>query len=498
MYAVEMNNITKSFGSSIANDNISISIESGEIHSILGENGAGKSTLMKILAGLYEADNGSISVFGKKENIPNTKVAHSLGIGMVHQHFMLIDNMSVLDNIILGQEYSNGILIDHKKNKEAVESIASSYGFEIDVNNKVYDLSVGMKQRVEIIKVLYRNSNIIIFDEPTAVLTSKESSKLLSIFRNMRDKGKTIIFITHRLEETKLVSDTATILRDGKKIARVNMQEVNEKEIIHYMVGREINLNIEKKQFRPKSVVLELENIKLSSRAEKNISFSIMSGEIFGIAGVLGNGQDILEETIMGIRKPLEGSIKILSENITSSSIKKRKCKGIAYIPSDRHKYGILSKTSILENYLLGHQYSKMFNKFFIINYKDLTEKVSKLIDDFNISIPSFLSPLSQLSGGNQQKMVLSREISIKNVKLIIASEPVRGLDIGAIDFIHKKLIKLRDEGYAILLISADLSEIMKLSDTIAVMCKDTLVDIRRANDFTVEEIGALQSGGKI
>jgi ABC-type uncharacterized transport system ATPase subunit len=492
-FAVEMRGITKRFPGLTANEHVDFIVNRGEVHSLLGENGAGKTTLMKVLFGLYKADEGRIFIDGKEADITNPRIAFELGLGMVHQHFMLVNNLSVLENVILGQERGR-FKLDLKKNYDAVLELSEKYKFDLNLGEKVENLSVGMKQRVEILKTLYRGADIIILDEPTAVLTPQESEQLMGILHDIRAQGKTIIFITHKLNETMQVADRITVLRNGKNVVTVNKTDTTPEELARFMVGRDVSFGVTRTKQRRGNVVMSLDNVRLLSQAQSTVSFDVHAGEILGIAGVEGNGQRELEEAIMGLVKVKEGSICLYDKNITHLSTKARKRLGVGYIPSDRHKRAMLADFSITENYMLGYQFSTQFAKKCLIRKQELERHSQKLIDKFNIKVSSIGQKLGSLSGGNQQKVILSREVS-QNPGLIIAAQPARGLDIGAIEYIHQLLIKMRDEGKAILLISAELTEVLDLSDRIGVLYKGELMELKEAECFTGEEIGLLMAG---
>lgn len=493
--AIEMKDITKKFPGVIANNKVNLSINSNEIHSLLGENGAGKSTLMNILFGLYEPDEGSIFIKGQALIIKNPKAALDLGIGMVHQHFMLVNRMTVLENIILGYEHCD-FLIDMKKNYEVIDELSKKYKFNLELNAKVEELSVGLKQRVEILKTLYRGADIIILDEPTAVLTPTEVDELFVILNELKKNGKTIIFITHKLNETMEIADRVTVLRDGKNIKTLLTNETNEEELARLMVGREINFNLKKEDYKPGNPLITLKDLKLLDKAKKPVNLEIHEGEILGIAGVEGNGQLELEEMLMGLRVVKNGSIYLDGTDITKLSTKKRKLLGLGYIPSDRHKRAMLGNFSVKENFLLGFHFHPPFYKKGMLQKKVLEKHSSDMIKEFDIKTPSAEQKIKFLSGGNQQKVILSREIS-QNPVFVLAAQPTRGLDIGAIEYIHSILLQLRNQGKAVLLISADLNEVMKISDRIAVIYEGEIKAIKPAEEYTYEEFGLLMAGGE-
>lgn len=493
MLAVEMRGITKRFPGLIANDNVNFLVEKGEIHSLLGENGAGKTTLMKVLFGLYKCEEGAVNINGKPSNISSPRDAYKLGIGMVHQHFMLVNNLTVLENIILGNEPGN-IVIDKKAARKAVQELSDKYNFDLNLDAKISDLPVGLKQRVEIMKTLYCGADIIILDEPTAVLTPIEVTQLLAILKDMKAKGKTIIFITHKLNETMEISDHVTILRGGKSVAYIETKNTSPKELASLMVGEDVNFEIIKKAKEPGENVLSIKNVRLLDNAESTINFDIKAGEIFGIAGVEGNGQQQIEELIIGIKKCNEGSIELNGKDITNLSVRERQKNGIGYIPSDRFKQGILPKFSLVENLLLGNQFSNKYTKYGIIDFNNLIKDTKSIMKSYDVRAVDEKQKIGSLSGGNQQKLVLGREVE-KNADLIIACQPVRGLDIGAIKYIHEILLELRQQGKAVLLISAELSDLFQLSDRIGVLYKGVLTAVKKSEDYTNESISLLMAG---
>jgi len=493
-FAIEMRNITKKFPGILANDSIDFMVESGEIHSLLGENGAGKTTLMNILFGLYRADEGSILINGKKVEIANPKQALQCGLGMIHQHFMLLNRMSVLENVILGHERGN-FTLDMKKSYQVINNLSQKYNFNLDLDEKIENLSVGFKQRVEILKTLYRGADIIILDEPTAVLTPQEVDKLFSTLNFLKKQGKTIIFITHKLGETMEISDRITVLRDGKKVETVEKEDTTQEKLAKLMVGRNINFKLDKQKYNPGQNLLSLKEVKVFDKKNKKVSFSVYGGEILGIAGVEGNGQLEIEEIIMGLRKVKIGKILLEKRDITNISTKERKRLRLGYIPSDRHRRAMLANFTIEENMILGYHFHPPFFKKGVIQKEEISRDSKKLIEQFDIKATDSKQIIKFLSGGNQQKVIISREISQDPI-VIIAAQPTRGLDIGATEYIHNLLLDLRSQGKAILLISADLTEIMKLSDRIAVLYEGEIMAIKRANLFDEKEIGLLMAGG--
>lgn len=494
MLAVKMENITVSFPGVKANDNVNLSVRKGTIHCLLGENGSGKTTLMNVLFGLYHKDSGDVYINEEKVEIKSPLDAEKCGIGMVHQHFMLIPRLSVLENIILGSEPGK-IIIDKNEAERKVSSIIEKYNFSIDLNQKVKDISVGMKQKVEILKLLYRDAKILIFDEPTAVLTPQEDEELFKIFHSLTSEGCTIIFITHKLNEIFSVSDEVTVLRKGKYVGTRGISTLTPSILSEMMIGRVIEEKKELSVVKKGSVKIEVKNLVLKNNSLP-ISFSISQGEILGIAGIDGNGQEELENMIIGMKKFSKGSIFLDEKDISSLSVKERREKGIAYIPSDRFQSGALLNASVKENFLLSHQDSLRYKKHGFVKYKNLEEDCLKYKDLYDISLVDIEEKFSSLSGGNQQKVVLSREVE-KDVSFVLASQPCRGLDISAIEFIHNNLLRLRREGKAILLISAELSELLELSDRILVLYDGNVTGSFEREDFNENEIG-LRMLGKV
>ena len=493
MEAIKMTGIVKCFGRVRANDGIDFAVNEQEIHCLLGENGTGKSTLMNILFGLYHQDEGEIFIHGKKAAIANPNDAYELGIGMVHQHFMLVNQLTVLENIIMGKEPA-GLFLDKKKCEEQVSGLVEKFGFKIDLQEKVENLSVGMRQRVEILKTLYRGADIVILDEPTAVLTPQEVDELFKILRQLKKDGKTIVFITHKLNETMALSDRITVLRKGKVVCRCNTSETNEKELAAKMVGRSVETVMTKKGQIRGDVVMELKNVRLLKKAQETVSLTVHAGEILGIAGVDGNGQQELEALIIGNKKMKEGSLLINGTEARKMSVKERKKLGIGYIPSDRHKNAMIADFSIAENFLLGYQDKPQYNNHGFINYANLRKDAQEQADRFETKLAGLDQPIGQLSGGNQQKIILGRETS-HDPSFMLVAQPVRGLDIGAIEKVHRTLLELKEQGKAILLISAELSDIMNLSDRIAVLYEGRVSALFENGEYTKEEIGLFMTG---
>ncbi len=493
---LEMQGIVKRFGDIIANDHVDFEVARGEIHGLLGENGAGKTTLMNILYGLIQPDEGRIIFDGKEVRFKRPKDAIEAGIGMVHQHFMLIPRMTVLHNIVLGYKTPKDPLIDAGWVRKRIKTLCEVYGIDVDADQAVMNLSVGEEQRVEIIKALFRDVKLLILDEPTAVLTPHEVEKLFSALREMTKKGLTIIFITHKLNEALKVTDRITVLRRGKKVGTVVTAETSEKELAKMMVGREVVMEVTKPKIEFGEEVLKVENLWVKDDrgiiALKGVSFSIRKGEIFGIAGVSGNGQRELEEVIAGLRKPVRGKISIDGRDVTNLGVAERR--EIAYIPEDRIGVGLALQLSVMDNLVL-----KNFNEFkngISLDFNAMERYAEKLVREFSIKVPSLHSPASTLSGGNIQRLILARELS-RSPKLIVASQPTRGLDVAGIEYVRRRLCEAASSGSAVLLISEDLDEILQLSDTIAVMYEGEIKGIMPREKADIETIGYLMAGGE-
>ncbi len=485
--------ISKSFPGVTANDGIDFEVDNQTIHCLLGENGSGKTTLMNILFGLYKKDAGEIFINEKLVEIKNPSDAERLGIGMVHQQFMLLNQFTVWENIVLGKEPGN-FFIDRKAARKEVEGLIKSYGFKLNVDQKISELSIGMKQRTEILKLLYKGMSIFIFDEPTAVLTPQESDELFSIFRQLKQNGKTIIFITHKLNEIFNTSDFVTVLRKGKKVATVKTKDATAESLAKMMIGHSIEDVRISDNFRIGEPILELKEIKILPKNDSRLTLTVNAGEIVGIAGVDGNGQMELEELIIGSRTCEAGKIIIDGQDVTQWSPNKRKHIGIAYIPSDRLKNGALPNFSILENMLLGYHDDSHYNYHGFILFKNLEYDCYQRLSDYEVKFSSLRTPFSTLSGGNQQKIILAREVE-KPIKLVLAAQPIRGLDISAIEYIHKVLVRIRSEGKAILLISAELSELMNMSDRIVVLHDGIITGEFKKHEFSEDEIGLCMMG---
>ena len=497
---LELKNITKTFGSVIANNDVSIKIEKGTIHAIVGENGAGKSTIMRIAYGFYTADSGEITVDGKMVQIRNPHDAIALGIGMVHQHFMLVDTMTVAENIILGAE--TGSIANLDLDKANADILKLSNELRLGVSPKAYieDLSVGAQQRVELLKALYRDAKLLILDEPTAVLTPQETDDFFNILRRMREQGKTIVIITHKLEEVLAISDEVTVMRDGKAVGNVKTAETNAKDLARMIVGRDVLLQVEKTDALPKEVVLKVENLSCKNShgtALDKISFEVKSGEIVGIAGIEGNGQTELIEVIAGLvpSSKTNGSITLFGREISGKTARRRKELGIAHIPEDRHKRGLLLDSDLEENTILGVHYRPPVAASGFLSSSAIATRTREIIKNFDVRPPQPELFAKSLSGGNQQKLIIGREFEL-NPKLLLVSQPTRGVDIGAIEFIHRKLIGLRDAGSAILLVSAELEEVTALADRLLVIYKGKFVGEVNPKTTSAEEIGLLMTGG--
>ncbi|WP_166702047.1 ABC transporter ATP-binding protein [Bacillus albus] len=498
-YVIEMNNITKVFPGIVANDDITLQVKQGEIHALLGENGAGKSTLMNVLFGLYQPEQGEIKIKGNPVKITNPNIANDLGIGMVHQHFMLVHNFTVTENIILGNEpKKNGKIAVEEAAKE-IKQLSEQYGLAVDPHAKIEDISVGMQQRVEILKTLYRGAEILIFDEPTAVLTPQEIHELIQIMKKLVQEGKSIILITHKLKEIMEVCDRCTIIRKGKGIGTVDVAETDEHKLAELMVGRQVNFKTEKIEAKPMKEVLSIANLIVHDTrklpAVKGLDLTVRAGEIVGIAGIDGNGQSELIEAITGLRKVESGSIAIKGKEITNWPVRRITEEGIGHIPEDRHKHGLVLDFSVRDNIVLQTYYKNPFSKKGILNFSKITEKAKALIEQFDVRTPGEHTLARALSGGNQQKAIIAREVD-RNPDLLIAAQPTRGLDVGAIEFIHKKLIEQRDNGKAVLLLSLELDEILNVSDRVAVIYEGKIVAIVDAKETNEQQLGLLMAGG--
>jgi general nucleoside transport system ATP-binding protein len=496
---LELREISKAFPGVLANDRISFDLQEGEIHTLLGENGAGKTTLMNILYGLYKPDSGEIIVRGEKADIHGPNDAIARGIGMVHQHFMLVPVMTVTENVMLGvEEKRNGVFLDRAKVAARIREISQLYGLEVDPNAYIKDLPVGTQQRVEIIKVLYRQADILILDEPTAVLTPQEVDGLFKVLRSLVEKGKSLIFITHKLKEVMNLADRITVLRNGRTVGTVIPGDVNPPKLASMMVGRDVNLVVQKKVANPTDTALEVKDLfvedERNQMAVNGVSFDVKIGEVLGIAGVQGNGQTQLVYALTGLLPVLQGEIRILGELLKRTTPRHILERGVAHIPEDRQRHGLILSFPIHDNLILCTYYKPPFARGVNLQKKKIISNAETLIDQFDVRTPSIYVPVSSLSGGNQQKVIVAREFS-RPIKLLIASQPTRGLDVGSIEYIHSRIIEKRDEGTAVLLVSSELDEILALSDRIAVMYRGQIMDIVPAAQVSKEYIGLLMAG---
>lgn len=498
---IEMRNITKIFGEFVANDHINLHVRRGEIHALLGENGAGKSTLMNMLAGLLEPTSGEIAINGEVVSIDSPSKAAHLGIGMVHQHFMLVDAFTVAENIILGSETTKGGVIDLKKAIAEIKELSERYGLEVDPTAKVADISVGAQQRVEILKTLYRGADLLIFDEPTAVLTPAEIAELLKIMKKLIEEGKSIILITHKLDEIRAVADRVTVIRRGKSIETVDVAGATNEDLAEWMVGRSVSFKTEKIPSNPKEVILSIKDLVVNENrgipAVKGLNLDVRAGEVVGIAGIDGNGQSELIQAITGLRKVKSGSITIKGEEVVGKTPRKITEMQVSHVPEDRHRDGLVLQMSVAENIALQTYYKEPNSKNGILNYNIINEKARQLMEEFDVRGASELVPSKALSGGNQQKAIIAREID-RNPDLLIVSQPTRGLDVGAIEYIRKRLIAERDKGKAVLVVSFELDEILDVSDRIAVIHDGTIHGIVDPATTNKQELGVLMAGGKL
>ena len=498
---IEMREITKIFGEFVANDKINLELRKGEIHALLGENGAGKSTLMNMLAGLLEPTSGEIVVNGKSEKLDSPSKAASLGIGMVHQHFMLVEAFTVAENIILGSEVTNKGVLDLKKANADILELSERYGLAVDPTAKVEDISVGAQQRVEILKTLYRGADILIFDEPTAVLTPAEILELMDIMKALVKEGKSIILITHKLDEIRAVADRVTVIRRGKSIQTVSIEGATNKDLAEMMVGRSVSFVTEKEEAQPKEVVLQISDLVVNENrgvpAVKELSLDVRAGEIVGIAGIDGNGQSELIQAITGLRKVKSGSIKIKGQEVVGLSPRKITEMNVSHVPEDRHRDGLVLEMMLSENIALQTYYKEPLSKNGVLNYNQINSYARKLMEEFDVRAANEIVPASALSGGNQQKAIIAREVD-RNPDLLIVSQPTRGLDVGAIEYIHKRLIGERDKRKAVLVVSFELDEILNLSDRIAVIHDGKIQGIVKPSETNKQELGILMAGGEI
>ncbi len=498
---LELRGITKAFPGVLANDHIDLTLEQGEIHALLGENGAGKTTLMNILYGLYTPDEGQIMLNGQEVQIQGPSDAIAQGIGMVHQHFMLVPVMTVTENVMLGVESTrNGIFLDQAQVEQRIREISEQHGLEVDPEAYIKDIPVGVQQRVEIIKVLYREADTLILDEPTAVLTPQEVEELFKVLRSLISQGKSIIFITHKLREVMALADRITVLRNGRVVGTTTPQETTEVQLAAMMVGREVDLVVRKKPASPDDVVLEVKDLQVLDERQNlrvnGVSFEVRAGEVLGIAGVQGNGQTELVYALTGMLPIVSGEIRLLGELVNHARPRQILERGVAHVPEDRLRHGLILSFPVHDNLVLCSYYLPPFAKGIATQGESVVATARKLVEEFDVRTPSVFVPTSNLSGGNQQKVIVAREFS-RPVKLIIASQPTRGLDVGSIEYIHNRIIEKRDEGTAVLLVSPELDEIIALSDRIAVMYKGEIMDIVPALGVNKEYLGLLMAGVK-
>lgn len=501
-YIIEMLNITKEFPGIKANDNVTLQLRRGEIHALLGENGAGKSTLMSILFGLYQPTSGMIKMNGKEVHINNPNDANDLNIGMVHQHFKLVECFSVLDNIVLGVEPTKGLFLEKKGARERVMALSDKYGLKVDPDALISDITVGMQQRTEILKMLYRDNDVLIFDEPTAVLTPQEIEELMKIMKNLAKEGKSILFITHKLNEIMEVADRCTILRKGKYIGTVDIKDTTKEELSRMMVGRDVSFSVDKKPAQPGETVLKVEHMTVPSKvhsnnAVKDVSFNVRRGEIVCIAGIDGNGQSEFVQALTGLEKMSSGKIIFEGKDITNATIREKSKTGMSHIPEDRHKHGLVLDYTLEQNMVLQRYWDHEFQTAGFIKNKAVRTYSDKLIEQYDVRSGQGSSTIVRsMSGGNQQKAIIAREID-KDPELLVAVQPTRGLDVGAIEYIHKQLVAQRDSGKAVLLVSLELDEVMDVSDRILVMYEGELVGQLDPKQITVEELGLYMAGAK-
>ena len=501
-YVIEMNHITKQFGEFKANDDITLRVKKGEIHALLGENGAGKSTLMSVLFGLYQPEAGQIKINGKEVKINNPNDANALGIGMVHQHFKLVHNFTVLESIVLGRETTKGGVLKMDDARKKIMELSERYKFKSDPDAYISDITVGMQQRVEILKMLYCDNDILIFDEPTAVLTPQEITELMKVMKQLVEEGKSIIFITHKLNEIKEVANRCSVLRKGKYIGTIDVAETSKEAMSEMMVGRKVNFIIDKEEVTPGDAILEVKNMTIKSKhhgkeAVKNVSFTVRKGEIVTIAGIDGNGQSELVYGITGMMPIDGGQIFLKGKDITHESIRKKCLDGMAHIPEDRHKDGLVLDYDLQQNLVLQSYFTKRFQNHGFLKFDAIRNYAEELIKKFDIRSGQGVNSIVRgMSGGNQQKAIIARELD-RNPDIVIAVQPVRGLDVGAIEYIHKQLIAQRDAGKAVLLVSLELDEVMNVSDRILVMYEGEIVADVDPKKITTEELGLYMAGAK-
>ncbi len=495
---LELRNITKTFGNVVANNDVSITVAKGTIHAIVGENGAGKSTIMRIAYGFYNADSGDILFDGNVVSIKSPHDAIALGIGMVHQHFMLVDNMTVAENIILGAETGSAVNLDLEQANKDILALSNELRLGVDPRALIENLSVGQQQRVELLKALYRNAELLILDEPTAVLSPQEVEEFFAILRRMKEQGKTIIIITHKLDEVLAISDEVTVMRDGKAVGQVKTSETSAKDLARMIVGRDVLLRVTKTEADPDGTLLEIKDLTVSGKngpAVKGVSFTVRSGEIVGIAGIEGNGQTELIEALSGLNKVTGGTVEFDGKDVTNQSARQLKELRIAHIPEDRHKRGLLLEADLAENSILGVHYRPPVSVGGFMSEPAISKRVNEIIENFDVRPGDPTLTAKSLSGGNQQKLIIGREFEL-HPRLLLVSQPTRGVDIGAIEFIHRKLIELRDAGAAVLLVSAELEEVTALADRLLVIRDGKIVGEVDPQTTSVEDIGLMMTGG--
>lgn len=499
MPVLELREVTKVFPGVVANDKVSLKLERGEIVALLGENGAGKSTLMNVVYGLLTADGGEVLVDGEAVRIRTPRNAIDLGIGMVHQHFMLVEPLTVTENIVLGREPARGGVLDLAKARAAVVELSERYGLKVDPDARIMDLQVGFQQRVEILKALYQGARILILDEPTAVLTPQEVVELFTVIRSLVREGLSVVLITHKLEEVLAVADRVLVMRDGKVVGETTPAQTDQTALARMMVGRDVVLRIEKGPAKKGEVALSIRALEVEDDrrlpAVKGVDLEVRRGEILGIAGVSGNGQSEIVEAIVGLRRPKAGSIELLGHDITHASASRTMAAGVSHVPEDRHKRGLVLEFDLAENLILGDHRTMPYSRAGLLRPKAIGEVARKRIDDFDVRTPSEHVLAGNLSGGNQQKLVLAREIG-RDPELLIAAQPTRGLDVGAIEFVHKRILAERDAGKAVLLVSLELEEIMSLADRIVVMYEGRVVAEFQADEVEAETLGVYMTGG--
>lgn len=496
--ALEARNITKRFPGVLANDNVSLELRKGEIHALLGENGAGKSTLMNVIYGLYTPDEGQIFIDGTQVEIHDPKDAIAHGIGMVHQHFMLVPVFTVAENIVLGAEVTRGPSLDMRRAEREIRRLSEEFGLRVDPQAVVEDMPVGLQQRAEIVKALYRDANILVLDEPTAVLTPQEAEDFFRVMRQLTERGVSIIFITHKLKEVLAVADRITVMRRGKVVGTTTPQETDEQGLASMMVGRDVVLAIDKPPATPEDVVLEVRNLTVHDErgvvAVRDVSFDVCAGEILGIAGVQGNGQTELAEVLTGLRVPQSGEIILNGQRVPFHQPRYLFEHGLAHIPEDRQKHGLVLSYSVADNMVLCSYYKDPFSRGVQRRQRPIRAQAETLVSEYDVRTPDPMTPVGNLSGGNQQKVIVARELS-RDIRLLVANQPTRGLDVGSIEFIHRRIVEQRDEGVAVLLISAELDEVLSLADRIAVIYHGQIVATIAAEEATREQLGLLMAG---